>query len=445
MGWFRKMFGGLGDAIADIWRDVKEPLALASMFIPPLRPLGLAINATKAVEDGNPLALAASAFGVNSMAGDPLGLGSLFSTGASAASDTLSGVDMSDLNMTANAGSLFGSGADGVGTIGQNFSALLGDSGSPLGALFEMGGGPTNLGGAVPTFTLPDSTNLLSTGMQTPMTDMSYGVNPREISFDGIGNVDPREINYNYDPTGLGGSTMAFDEAGFTDFNDPFSGVNIDSYGSDINMTANAGYLPTQMAAPVYERSVPRDPSGYKGRIPIGSMLEAGKGLYGAFQRNNELKMMREMANRSSAMADPFTDLRSRQQAMLNDSYTNPYGSIEDQRFKQQVMQAARRQAGKGGRLANPLHTRIAAESALAQHLDRKRQTLQQAMMPQNAASAGQIYGQQSNPMYGTAGASGRGRDQISASLPALARVADWGLPKLFNDGRFDNYDFRVT
>ena len=83
-----------------------------------------------------------------------------------------------------------------------------------------------------------------------------------------------------------------------------------------------------------------------------------------------------DLQNTIQQRSDPFGSQREFYQGQLKDSYTNPFGSAENQGLLNMYQQAAARKAAANGQRSNPLHQNIAFSNAMLPQLNEQRKTL---------------------------------------------------------------------
>ena len=83
-----------------------------------------------------------------------------------------------------------------------------------------------------------------------------------------------------------------------------------------------------------------------------------------------------DLQNTIQQRSDPFGSQREFYQGQLKDSYTNPFGSAENQGLLNMYQQVAARKAAANGQRSNPLHQNIAFSNAMLPQLNEQRKTL---------------------------------------------------------------------
>ena len=83
-----------------------------------------------------------------------------------------------------------------------------------------------------------------------------------------------------------------------------------------------------------------------------------------------------DLQNTIQQRSDPFGSQRAFYQGQLKDSYTNPFGSAENQGLLNMYQQTAARKAAANGQRSNPLHQNIAFSNAMLPQLNEQRKTL---------------------------------------------------------------------
>lgn len=83
-----------------------------------------------------------------------------------------------------------------------------------------------------------------------------------------------------------------------------------------------------------------------------------------------------DLQNTIQQRSDPFGSQRAQYQTLLSNSYTNPFGSAENQGLLNMYQQAAARKAAANGQRSNPIHENIAFSNAMLPQLNEQRKTL---------------------------------------------------------------------
>lgn len=138
----------------------------------------------------------------------------------------------------------------------------------------------------------------------------------------------------------------------------------------------------------------------------VGNLVAAG----------NTADLQKTIEQRS----DPFGSQRAFYQGQLKDSYTNPFGSAENQGLLNMYQQAAARKAAANGQRSNPLHQNIAFSNAMLPQLSEQRKTL------------GNLAGAGIDPNGGNAAMTALNSTGASQTANGYASAAQ-GLQSLYN------------
>ena len=104
----------------------------------------------------------------------------------------------------------------------------------------------------------------------------------------------------------------------------------------------------------------------------INGVAGLASGVVDLVAAGNTADLQKTIEQRS----DPFGSQRAFYQGQLKDSYTNPFGSAENQGLLNMYQQAAARKAAANGQRSNPLHQNIAFSNAMLPQLNEQRKTL---------------------------------------------------------------------
>ena len=104
----------------------------------------------------------------------------------------------------------------------------------------------------------------------------------------------------------------------------------------------------------------------------INGVAGVASGVVDLIAAKNTANLQKTIKQRS----DPFGSQRAFYQGQLKDSYTNPFGSAENQGLLNMYQQTAARKAAANGQRSNPLHQNIAFSNEMLPQLNEQRKTL---------------------------------------------------------------------
>lgn len=148
----------------------------------------------------------------------------------------------------------------------------------------------------------------------------------------------------------------------------------------------------------------------------INGVAGVASGVVDLVAAGNTADLQKTIKQRS----DPFGSQRAFYQGQLKDSYTNPFGSAENQGLLNMYQQAAARKAAANGQRSNPLHQNIAFSNAMLPQLNEQRKTL------------GNLAGADIDPNGGNAAMTALNGTGASQTANGYASAAQ-GLQSLYN------------